>query len=60
MLASVNTSRVTPIVSAVVSEYSSLDVPWKSDEEAAVKWILEREPDFFEKENGLSLSMTVH
>jgi hypothetical protein len=24
-------------------------VPWKSDEEAAVKWILQRDPKFFEK-----------
>lgn len=29
--------------------YSQLDVPWKSDEEAVVKWILERQPDFFAK-----------
>jgi hypothetical protein len=32
------------------TEYSALDVDWKSDEEAAVKWILQREPDFFEKQ----------
>lgn len=32
---------------ALVSEYSKLDVPWKSDEEAAVRWILGRNPDFF-------------
>jgi hypothetical protein len=32
-----------------VSQYSSMDVPWKSDAEAAVKWILTQEPDFFEK-----------
>jgi hypothetical protein len=31
----------------LLSEYSRLDVPWKSDEEAAVRWILERRPDFF-------------
>jgi hypothetical protein len=30
-------------------EYSKKDVPWKSDEEAAVKWILETEPDLFER-----------
>ncbi len=30
-------------------EYSQLDVPWQSDEEAAVKWILKRDPDFFAK-----------
>jgi len=35
--------------SALTSEYSKKDVPWKSDEEAAVKWILETEPDFFEQ-----------
>jgi len=35
--------------SDVLWEYAKLDVPWKSDEEAAVKWILEREPGFFEK-----------
>jgi hypothetical protein len=34
----------------LVSEYSSLDVDWKSDEEAAVKWILQQEPNFFEKQ----------
>jgi hypothetical protein len=31
----------------LLSEYSKLDVPWKSDEEAAVRWILRRKPDFF-------------
>lgn len=30
--------------------YSKLDVPWKSDEEAAVRWILEKQPDFFAKQ----------
>ncbi len=34
----------------LLSDYSRLDVPWKSDEEAAVQWILEREPDFFAKQ----------
>lgn len=29
--------------------YSKMDVPWASDEEAAVKWILENDPNFFEK-----------
>lgn len=29
------------------SEYSTLDVPWTCDEEAGVKWILERDEDFF-------------
>ncbi len=28
-------------------EYQKLDVPWKSDEEALVAWILKKEPDFF-------------
>ena len=30
-------------------EYSKMDVPSRSDEEAAVKWILQKQPDFFEK-----------
>ncbi|PWU20705.1 MAG: hypothetical protein C5B50_03380 [Verrucomicrobia bacterium] len=34
----------------LLSEYSTLDVPWKSDEEAAVHWILERDPEFFSKQ----------
>ena len=34
----------------LITEYSALDVGWKSDEEAAVKWILQREPDFFQKQ----------
>jgi hypothetical protein len=29
--------------------YQKLDVPWASDEEAAVKWILKQDPDFFSK-----------
>lgn len=33
--------------SRLISEYSRLDVPWKSDEDAAVRWIIEKEPDFF-------------
>jgi len=33
----------------LVEEYSKLDVPWGSDEEAAVKWILKKDPDFFAK-----------
>lgn len=32
-----------------IYKYHKEDVPWKSDEEAAVKWILEKEPDFFRK-----------
>lgn len=31
------------------SRYSKMDVPWTCDEEAAVKWILTQEPDFFKK-----------
>jgi hypothetical protein len=30
-----------------LQEYEKLDVPWTSDEEAAVAWILKREPAFF-------------
>jgi hypothetical protein len=33
----------------LVEEYSKLDVPWQSDEEAAVKWILKKDPEFFAK-----------
>jgi hypothetical protein len=33
----------------LLREYCTLDVPWASDEEAAVKWILESDPHFFEK-----------
>ncbi len=33
----------------LLREYSRLDVPWASDEEAASQWILQRYPDFFEK-----------
>jgi hypothetical protein len=33
----------------LVQEYSKLDVPWQSDEEAAVKWILQKDPEFFAK-----------
>ena len=31
----------------LLSEYSKLDVLWKSDEEAAIHWILDQNPDFF-------------
>ena len=31
----------------LIYKYSTLDVPWKSDEEAAVQWILKSQPDFF-------------
>lgn len=34
----------------LLSEYSRLDVPWTSDEEAAARWAVSREPDFFSKE----------
>lgn len=33
----------------LISDYAKLDVPWKSDEDAAVRWILEKQPDFFAK-----------
>jgi hypothetical protein len=32
-----------------VQDYAKQDVPWKSDEEAAVRWILGKQPDFFAK-----------
>jgi len=32
-----------------IQQYSKLDVPWQNDEEAAVKWMLKQEPDFFAK-----------
>jgi hypothetical protein len=33
----------------LLENYSKLDVPWKSDEEAAVRWILKQQPDWFSK-----------
>lgn len=33
----------------LISDYARLDVPWKSDEDAAVRWILQTQPDFFAK-----------
>lgn len=33
----------------LLMEYFKLDVPWTSDEEATVKWILKNDPGFFEK-----------
>ena len=33
----------------LLQQYSRKEVPWGSDEEAAVKWILESQPDFFKK-----------
>lgn len=38
------------LYSSLLSEYSRLDVPWRSDEHAAVHWILGREPDFFSRQ----------
>jgi hypothetical protein len=35
--------------SRLLQEYSNQDVPWRSDEEAAVKWILLRDPNFFQR-----------
>ncbi len=35
--------------SQLISDYSRMDVPWKSDEEAAVRWLVNRDPDFFAK-----------
>jgi hypothetical protein len=34
----------------MLSEYAKLDVPWKSDEDAAVRWILDKQPDFFARQ----------
>lgn len=36
--------------SRLISEYAKLDVPWKSNEDAAVRWILKKEPEFFNKQ----------
>ena len=33
----------------LLHNYSKLNVPWKSDEEAAVRWILKQQPKFFAK-----------
>jgi hypothetical protein len=30
-------------------QYQQLDVPWKADADALAKWIIEREPNFFDK-----------
>jgi hypothetical protein len=38
----------------LISQYSRMDVPWSSDEEAAVKWILQKEPDFLNNNCPLS------
>lgn len=34
----------------LMQEYAELDVSWRSDEEAAVMWILKNNPGFFEKQ----------
>lgn len=34
----------------MLQKYAELDVPWRSDEEAAVHWIVENDPDFFERQ----------
>jgi hypothetical protein len=34
----------------LLTEYCKLDVPWKSDEDAAVRWILKKDPNFFKKQ----------
>lgn len=34
----------------LLQKYATLDVPWRSDEEAAVQWIVENDPDFFERQ----------
>ena len=34
----------------LLQEYAELDVPWKSDEGAAAKWIVENDPNFFERQ----------
>ncbi|MGV3662756.1 MAG: hypothetical protein ACO1TE_21405 [Prosthecobacter sp.] len=33
----------------LLEAYQKLDVPWRDDEEAAVRWILTQQPDFFAK-----------
>lgn len=34
----------------LLQAYAKLDVAWKSDEDAAVRWILESQPDFFARQ----------
>ena len=41
--------REQEIYRSLVLKYSTLNVPWQSDQEAAVKWILTSDPHFFEK-----------
>ena len=33
----------------LIADYAKLDVPWRSDEDAAVRWILKTQPEFFAK-----------
>jgi hypothetical protein len=42
--------RETAAYDKLLMEYSRMDVPWGSDEEAAVKWILGEDPQFFAKQ----------
>ncbi|MCK5116492.1 MAG: hypothetical protein KAR44_07810 [Candidatus Aegiribacteria sp.] len=34
----------------LLGNYAEMDVPWKSDEDAAVRWIVENDPGFFERQ----------
>ena len=34
----------------LLRDYAEMDVPWKSDEEAMVRWIVENDPGFFERQ----------
>jgi hypothetical protein len=34
----------------LLRDYAEMDVPWKSDEEAVVRWIIENDPGFFERQ----------
>jgi hypothetical protein len=34
----------------LLQQYAELDVPWKSDEDAAARWIVGNDPDFFERQ----------
>ena len=43
-------SRERTRYTELLQEYGELDVPWTSDEEAAVEWILGKHPDFFSNE----------
>ena len=39
--------RDRPEYELLAEKYHKLDVPWKSDEEALVNWIVKQQPDFF-------------